>query len=165
MSSSRGFTLIELLIVVMLIGVLAALTAPFLLAAKAAANQASAVGSLRALNAAQSSFSSTCGNGFYTLSLTTLVTERFGSADLDLTPKSGYRFALGPSSGSLASPADCTAQPTQTGYYFAAEPLTVETGTLGLAINQGGMLWENSAGTAPPEPFAAGGTIGPYGGG
>ena len=50
MTSNRGFTLIELLIVVMLIGVLAALTAPFLMAAKAAANQASAIGSLRALN-------------------------------------------------------------------------------------------------------------------
>ena len=162
MTSNRGFTLIELLIVVMLIGVLAALTAPFLMAAKAAANQASAIGSLRALNTAQSSFSSTCGNGYYTMSLTALVTERFGSADLDVTPKSGYRFTLSPSAAAVAAPADCTGTPTQTGFYFTAEPLSNDTGTLGLAITQGSTIWQDTSGVPPGEPFVEAGTVSPY---
>jgi prepilin-type N-terminal cleavage/methylation domain-containing protein len=161
-TSNRGFTLVELLIVVMLIGVLAALTAPFLIAAKAAANQASAVGTLRTLNTAQSSFSSTCGNGFYTMSLTTLVTERFGSADLDVTPKSGYRFVLAPSMTSVKTRPDCTGTPTESGYYFKAEALSNDTGTLGLATTHGSAIWQDTTGVAPPEPFVEAGTIAPY---
>lgn len=162
MTSNRGFTLVELLIVVMLIGVLAALTAPFLIAAKAAANQASAVGTLRALNTAQSSFSSTCGNGFYTMSLTALVTERFASSDLDITPKSGYRFALSPSATSVVSPPDCTGTPTRSGFYFTAEPLSTDTGTLGLATTQGGTIWQDTTGVPPGEPLVTAGTVSPY---
>jgi prepilin-type N-terminal cleavage/methylation domain-containing protein len=161
MTSRRGFTLVELLIVVMLIGVLAALVAPFLVAAKASANEASAVGTLRALNSAQSAFSSGCGRGSYTLSLATLVSERFASPDIDITPKSGFTFALAAGAGSAAGLADCAGDPTQTRYYFAAEPLGDTTGRRAFATNQSGTIWQDTAGVAPEEPFAMAGTVGP----
>src|SRR5689334_22818051 len=67
--SVRRFTLIELLIVVALIGILSAIAAPFLIAAKSSANEASAVQSLRTLVSAQSTFSTVCGGGGYATSL------------------------------------------------------------------------------------------------
>lgn len=57
----RGFSLIELLIVVAVILVIAAIAIPNLMRSRAAANQASAVGSLHVLNTAEATYSSTYG--------------------------------------------------------------------------------------------------------
>jgi prepilin-type N-terminal cleavage/methylation domain-containing protein len=98
----HGFTLIELLIVVTLIGVIVAIAVPGLLRARMAGNEASAIGSMRAIIDGQSAYSSSCAHGGYASSLSDLAraapgaTQGFVSPDLKTDPsvKSGYTVAL-----------------------------------------------------------------------
>ena len=73
---SGGFTLIELLFVVAVIGILSAIAAPGLSRARMAANESSAIASLRVINSGQQVFWASCGGGYYAPSLQNLGLDR-----------------------------------------------------------------------------------------
>ena len=88
-----------LLIVVAIIGIIAAIAVPGLLRARMSGNEASAIGSLRAINSAQSIYAGSCGAGFYADTLSGLGTpptvgggDGFIGTDLSADPsvKSSY---------------------------------------------------------------------------
>lgn len=151
----------ELLIVIGIIGVLAAMVVSYLVRAKLAANEASAIGTLRALTSAQAAYSSACGKNSYAPTFARLVAGGYASPDMNLSPKSGYVFTLTPGVGAAGQP-DCEAQATQTAFYASGHPLSpMATGRRAFAVNLGGAIWQSENSVPPAEPFVRTATVQP----
>ena len=129
MRKEQGFTLVEFLIVVAVILVIAAIAIPSLLRGRIAANEASAVSSMRALSTAQMAYSTSYPEVGYSSSLSNLGSTP-GCSPVDTATsshaclidevlqsgkKSGYSFALANATGSPINAYTLNADPITQG--------------------------------------------------
>jgi prepilin-type N-terminal cleavage/methylation domain-containing protein len=148
-NKQKGFSLIELLIVVAIILIIAAIAIPNLLRSKMAANEASAVGSLRSLNTACVTYATTYGG--FPGSLSAMGGEGSGTVSstnaqlidnvLQTGTKSGYNFTFSAGTADSAGNVDY--------YIINANPVT--PGTTGLRYfftDQSGVIRASTTGAA-----------------
>lgn len=139
-----GFSLIELLIVCAIIGIISAIAIPNLISSRRAANEGSALATLRIIVSAQATYQATSGGGSYgslaNLRTAGLVDAVVGASDT--TAKSGYLFTTDKVTGPDFAAFDASAVPST---YSGA----MATGSRSFFVNESGVIQYALAATAP----------------
>jgi prepilin-type N-terminal cleavage/methylation domain-containing protein len=148
-NKQKGFSLIELLIVVAIILIIAAIAIPNLLRSKMAANQASAVASLRTLNTSTVLYYT--NYGIYPTALSQLGPVGTGTVSstladmIDSTLAAASTVASGGKSGYYFTWA---AGGTTGAYTINADPVSTSTGQIHYFTDNSLVIRSNSAATA-----------------
>lgn len=155
---SKGFSLIELLIVVAIILIIAAIAIPNLLKSRIAANQASAVGSLRTINTSEATYASTYTTG-YSPDLVSLGPPASGNGAPSAAGMIDSVLAAGAKSGySFIYAATASTSGRYDTYTINANPSTVgTTGTNYFFTDQSGVIRQNSTQAAAVTDSPIGG--------
>jgi prepilin-type N-terminal cleavage/methylation domain-containing protein len=135
-----GFSLVELLIVVAIIGIIAAIAIPSLLAARRASNESAAVGNLRTIGSAEATYISQTGlsGQFDNLTAASMLDQNWTDGCI----RDSYTFAEGG-----AFDAD------DGQFYFTAVPTSAANGTKTYAIVEDYVIRFTSSSTTAPTSF------------
>ena len=138
-----------------IIGIIAAIAVPGLLRARMSGNEASAIGSLRAVNSAQSTYAASCGSGYYAPTLVNLATaptvaggDGFIGPDLGSDPslKSSYTITATSGAAAAGAQASCNgaAAGTVVSTYFVSAAPAAGGGARYFGTNAGGTILDQS---------------------
>ncbi|HVN20039.1 MAG TPA: prepilin-type N-terminal cleavage/methylation domain-containing protein [Dongiaceae bacterium] len=130
--AARGFSLIELLIVVAIILIIAAIAIPNLLKAKMAANESSAVESLRTIDTGETTYSAACPDVGYSSTL-----KELNAGATCLSGKNIIDNILGASDPSTKSGYTFNYAASQSGGLYTAYTITGLPGVIGVTGQRG----------------------------